>query len=335
MVPKPDDTEACKADANGDAAVVAALENDDRTFKAVFLDLDGTLLRSNHKLSDRTVEYLRDLDAKGFFVAIATGRDISTVYEHIIKLNFPSHPTPVICSNGARGLLCNVEKPTNISDDAHVTFDVLFETPVPKHVATEVIQLSKSLGCCCQFYVAQKIYADPSRDQHFEHTEKYQQLTGCETVYVKDDFRAALEIGLPSKMLVLCADPDSILVKFQSHMEATFANPEDRPTLIRGNWFLEVLHPSICKGVGLEKMCKHFHMPLSEVIAFGDGDNDLEFIQMAGRGVVMKNGRDMVKEAGDVVIPYTNDEDGVIQTLKVMEFAGHLRFGAGLGVKQT
>jgi hydroxymethylpyrimidine pyrophosphatase-like HAD family hydrolase len=60
------------------------------------------------------------------------------------------------------------------------------------------------------------------------------------------------------------------------------------------------------------------------VVAFGDGDNDLEFIQFAGRGIVMKNGRDVVKQVADEVIDFTNDEEGVRRTLQRMQQNGQL-----------
>ena len=79
---------------------------------------------------------------------------------------------------------------------------------------------------------------------------------------------------------------------------------------IRGNlgFFMEVLHPDVCKGHGLSKLCELLKIPIQQCIAFGDGDNDKEFIQMAGRGIVMKNGRDVTKAVADEVLELTNDE---------------------------
>ena len=59
-------------------------------------------------------------------------------------------------------------------------------------------------------------------------------------------------------------------------------------------------------------------------MAFGDGDNDAEFLSVAGFGFAMKNARDNVKELADSVTEWTNDEDGVIRTLQNLEEAGRL-----------
>ena len=52
-----------------------------------------------------------------------------------------------------------------------------------------------------------------------------------------------------------------------------------------------------------------------DIIAFGDGHNDIEMIQCAGLGVVMQNGHEDLKEVADVILDHTNKEDGVIKFL--------------------
>ena len=281
------------------------------TYKMVALDLDGTLLRSDHQVADVTRDYIQALDRQGFVVAIATGRGAGTVYEHIRKLNLP-HPIPVICSNGARGLLCSVSDQDN---GAVVSIDeTLFETPVPDKVVDKVITLAKEMGFVTQYYVEDDIYADPIHEVHLGLTQRYKDLTGSDTIYVKDDFAAARQRGLPSKMLVLCPveDQDRMMERFQEALAEPdcLVDGSKVAHTIRGNlgFFMEVLHPDVCKGHGLSKLCELLKIPIQQCIAFGDGDNDKEFIQMAGRGIVMKNGRDVTKAVADEVLELTNDE---------------------------
>lgn len=295
-------------------------------FRMVALDLDGTLLQSNHQLSDATREYLNELDRQGFIICIATGRAASTVYEHVIKLNFP-HPLPVVCSNGARGLKCSVVVQEDGTPSSSVSVEELFASNVPETVATKTIQLAQKLGYVSQYYVGENIYADPREAHHFELTDMYKQLTGSNTIYVKDGFKEAVKLGLPSKQLVLCPNhqQDEMIAAF----EKEFGN--DEATIVRGSmgWFLEVLHPNVNKGNGLRNMCQHLkNVDLDQVVAFGDGDNDLEFLKMAKRGICMQNGRAVVKEIADEVIEYTNDQDGVVKTLQRMQEEGALIFSS-------
>lgn len=187
-----------------------------------------------------------------------------------------------------------------------------------------------------QYYHDQHIYANPIHDHHYELTQKYMRLTGAKTIYRND-----LKVDcLPSKLLVLCRshELDRSFEIFQQEL-----GDDATPSYGSLGWFLEVLHPEVNKGHGLRRMCDTLGIPLEECIAFGDRDNDLEFSQLAGHGIVMKNGREVVKKHADEVIDYTNNElsvnvmlisctrrshrllqDGVMKTLRRMEEEGLL-----------
>jgi len=79
------------------------------------------------------------------------------------------------------------------------------------------------------------------------------------------------------------------------------------------------LNQTVCKGFGLQRICQALNVPLEQTIAFGDGDNDIEFIQMAGLGIAMKNARPHVQQFADQITEYTNAENGVIRTLQQLE----------------
>jgi 5-amino-6-(5-phospho-D-ribitylamino)uracil phosphatase len=309
--------------ATTDTTITATTMIDDspvQTFHMVALDLDGTLLASNHTLTDETVQYLRDLDAGGFHVVIATGRSATSVYAHVQRLGIS--PIHVVCSNGGRGLVCRIIRPSDGSSAATLTVDELFSTPVPRDVALRTIELAKELGHVTQYYVGEHIYANPTQPGHCTLTDLYMELTGSQVQHVADDFaRAMMDQGLPSKMLVLCPTDQQAAM-----MAAFYPVFDQKATIIHGSmgWFLEVLHPDVCKGQGLRRMCQHLDVDIQRVVAFGDGDNDLEFIQLAGRGIVMKNGRDVVKQVADEVIDFTNDEEGVRRTLQRMQRNGQL-----------
>jgi hypothetical protein len=94
---------------------------------------------------------------------------------------------------------------------------------------------------------------------------------------------------------------------------ARAALPPTAIHLVRGTppFFVECLHPAVNKGEGLRRLCTALGIEPSQVVAFGDGDNDLEFIQLAGMGIAMANARQVLKDAADAVTDYSNDEDGV------------------------
>jgi hydroxymethylpyrimidine pyrophosphatase-like HAD family hydrolase len=139
--------------------------------------------------------------------------------------------------------------------------------------------------------------------------------------------------GLPTKQLVLfeSTQEEKTFHRFAKALQAPhlLSHENGQPaTLVRGSmgsWFLEVLPPAVHKGTGLQRLVTDIlHIPLSKVVAFGDGDNDVEFLQLAGYAVAMKNGRDVVKQVAQHVTHYTNDEDGVIRTLHELQAQGLL-----------
>ena len=133
-----------------------------------------------------------------------------------------------------------------------------------------------------------------------------------------------MAMGPPSKLLMLCPTErldeitDLVRAEMNGDDDAVPSNDntqsqqrqQHQANVIRGTppFFVEILDPSVHKGHGLRRLCESVDVPLEEVIAFGDGDNDLEFIRMAGWGVAMKNGREEVKDASDEVCRWSNDE---------------------------
>ena len=310
-----------------------------KKFQFVALDLDGTLLNSEHKVSPSTIKYIQRLDALGFGVMVATGRSLNTAYETILALNLP-HPIPVVCSNGARGVMCKPrelsadENPDDLPLNSRVTWEPLFDTPVPEPVARRSITLAKEMGFVSQYYVGDEIYADPTTESHYAHVEMYKDLTGAKTKCVDNMITEVLEQNaMPSKQVVLFhkEEQDGAMLKFEETLSSSEFKTDDgsSPTLVRGSfgWFLEVLHPHVNKGNGLKRMCAdHLKIPLDAVVAFGDGDNDAEFLEMAGWGVAMNNARPIIKEVADQIIEFTNNDEGVLKTLQSFEEAGQLVF---------
>lgn len=300
--------------------VEECVEAPTKQYRMAALDLDGTLLHSNHKLSERTKTALHHLHGKGFLLMIATGRALTSVFEHVKDLRLES--IPVVCANGARGVVCGVD------DEGTVSVSELFYNPVPESIVHRTILEAREMGYVVQYYVNNTIYANPKTDFHRLVCEKYMALTGAKTVFVEDEFEAALQLGLPSKLLVLCPVPEQD--EMMQHFSSVFrwSHDGEPPSMVRGSlgWFMEMLHPTVCKGNGLALMCHHLNIDVDDVVAFGDADNDYEFLQLAGKGVAMKNGQDVVKKVADQITDFTNNEDGVVRTLEAMENDGTLVF---------
>lgn len=310
-------------------------------YRMVAFDLDGTLLAPNHQITDYAVKYLRSLHEKGFIVSIATGRSPAAIAEVIRRLNFDfpkphSLSFPVVSTNGAKGIHVSHESfgddgeekkeltwESNPMVNGRMSITELFHQPVPLDLAKKTVKLAKSLGCTTNYYINHEIYAQINEEWNLEATKKYSKLTGVKFTYCEDNYEGAMKHGLPSKLLVLCqeADIDTIYQKIQQEIG-------EQAKVIRGSppFFVEILEKEVCKGNGLELLCKKLNVPLDECIAFGDGDNDIEFIEKSGLGIAMKNARETVKAVADMVTDHTNSNDGAIQMLQRLESDNKLIF---------
>ena len=116
-----------------------------------------------------------------------------------------------------------------------------------------------------------------------------------------------------AKLIILCTNPDELIEIAKRELKGEW-------NIIRGShYFVEFLMSGVSKGKGLIDLCEHFGYELKEVVAFGDGDNDKEFLEVAGWGVAMKNAGALAKHSANEVTEYTNDEDGVAIHLEKME----------------
>jgi len=308
----------------------------------VALDLDGTLLQSNHQLSEKQAEYLRTLYKSGLRICIATGRAAPSVYDIIKKLALPD-PTPVVCSNGARGFLLSYNNAAAISDHKKVQKE-LFYTPVSREAVTKTIQLAKKLGYFVQYYIGDGIYANPVTEDHRRMIKDYEILTDSRIEIIDDDFDQFLgphkDDRLPSKLLVRCVKEEFAtchpsFVKLLRSTNTDGDNNDDNKTTDRLahivaafnndlDWFLEILHPAVTKGHGLHEMCRRLDIPMNDVIAIGDGTNDIEFLQMSGLGIAMNNAHESLRKVATYTMEWTNNEHGVMKTLEDLKLKGKL-----------
>ena len=167
-------------------------------------------------------------------------------------------------------------------------------------------------------------------DDHLQFTQRYANLTASkelyrylnptnnyqdnEHLYTTDNYYGyedAVKQGPPSKLLIVC-DTER-LDDITDSVNKELNGESDNGTVakvIRGSppFFVEILSPQVHKGHGLRQLCENIGVSLDEVIAFGDGDNDIEFLQLAGRGVAMKNARTTLKAVADEITEFSNDE---------------------------
>ena len=275
-------------------------------FSLIALDLDGTLLSSTHQISDWSLSVLTRLDSLGVTVAVCTGRSTSTVMPLFRNTGLGSR-IYFVTFNGAS--MVREEKGQTVV----VAMKAMETTAV--EMAIEFVRNRKRT---MNVYWGDKVYAHCYTNEHRELTERYKELTGCEYEYLQDEYESFKE-GDKQIPKILVFGQTEELDSLEDEIKSFFG---DRVHVTRGFFFVEILHPQVNKGNGLKLLCESIKMPLDRVIAFGDGDNDVEFLKFAGYSVAMRNGAEAAKTIACKVSEKSNDEDGVAHELiRIFELA--------------
>ncbi len=261
-------------------------------YRAVFLDLDGTLLAPGAQLTARNMACIRALKKKGIPVIIATGRPIQSVRN---LLGGILDGDPVITLSGSMIHHSLFGEELYAAQIAFETVHSLVET-CRSMEGVENVLLDESGG----FYA---LHDNPELD---EFVGMYQKKP---TIFNYD----AIPVGPVLSILVHAKEARR---QVYTQLQELFGESLHF-TYFREYPWIELSHLSSNKGTALEIACKHLGIRPEEVIAIGDGANDLEMIARAGLGVAMSNADDEVKAIADEIAPH-HAADGVAQFLESM-----------------
>ena len=230
--------------------------------KLVAFDLDGTLLNPEHRLTQPTLDKLRELDGLGVSIVFATGRSAPAVYEHVAALGI-QNTLPCVLYNGA---VCYAfPQPCADAAEASARKEELFSLGIDLADAAAVCAFAAERDLLVQYYVGDHIYVRPTCDEHRDLVRRYHELTGASHTTV-DDYPLTES---PAKMLLMTDDPDGVLAVVRE-AQASGALPSGLSS-IRGSppFFVEMLGTGVYKGSGLAKLCERRGVAMADVVAFG------------------------------------------------------------------
>lgn len=266
-------------------------------YSLVGFDLDGTLLDSNHQVSQRTIEAISRVNDTGAIVALCSGRSRATMKSTETKLGLDMYLSFL---NGA-----------GASTPARLGNQPIFEHYLPRKNLRILIDYVNRTERYLHVYDDEVVHVRPLKDEHHEIIQRYKERVGATFHYV-DSYEEVAD-GDYLKAMVMGDDPERIWKDLRE-----LFNDEEDITLIPGEYFVECLAPKINKGTGFRDLCKHLNVPLEQSVAFGDGLNDVEYVAAAGLGIAMKNAYPETKQVAKKISEYDNDHDGVAYELEKM-----------------
>lgn len=266
--------------------------------KMIGLDLDGTVLTEKKELTDRTKAAISKALAQGVVVLVATGRPWMGVPEEL--RDFPGMRY-ALTSNGAR-IIDTVEG------------RVIEEHLLSPRLAQKVLEI------CGKYDTLQEVYFDGQgyapADQMAVVERYHKNPSMCE--YMRKTRIPVEDIGVLVKKENRGLDKVQALFADMDERELAWRELEAEEGLelvgsLRYN--IEINAAGVNKGKGLVNLGRMLGIRREEIMACGDGDNDIVMLKEAGFGVAMANGEDKVKEAADY-ITLSNEEDGVADVIE-------------------
>lgn len=252
--------------------------------KAVFLDIDGTLLDcfgGMQEISQKVKESIQVLQSRGDKVFIATGRPYAFLSKAIREFGFDGF----VLANGAHVIINN-------------------ETVHSKPINSKFIQqLVSTLESKNIQYVLESDRYSYIKENHKELYDFYGNI-GISKKYIKSSYNVE-ELHI-HKVEMLCPTKDDLnhCINFiDTHQEYGYFNSIK-------DIHLELYFKENTKASGILKALEYLNIPIENTYAFGDGTNDIEMLSTVGCGIAMGNASDEVKKYANKITE-TVQNDGV------------------------
>lgn len=262
------------------------------TYKMIVLDLDDTLLRDDGTISPRNKQALMSAQEAGVKVVLASGRPTYAMTALADELELERFGSYILSFNGAK--IINWK-----------TQEEAFSSTLTPEMAHTLYEMSIQEGVSALTYVGDDIVAESVT----EYTLIESQITGMKIVEAPS-FVGAVQV--PVVKVLMVADPERLVIvedKLKAKMAGKLNVMRSKP------FFLEFTEDGVNKGTSLNHLIQQLGIERSEVIAMGDGYNDIAMLEFAGFGVAMGNAPEEIKQLADYVTD-TNMNDGVAQVVE-------------------
>ena len=265
--------------------------------RVIATDMDGTLLDPKGQLDLPRLEKILDkLDQRGIRFVIATGNEIHRMRQLLKHL---AERVVLVVANGARIFENDELLQAQTWDDAMVD---------------RALVHFKGRECQDQFVVTAMNGGFVKKGTVFTELDKFMTPEMIEKLYQRmnfvDEFDSSLFGGVLKMSMVVGEErSESVLQEindlFDGHVRAVSS----------GYGCIDILQDGIHKAWGLEELLKHWNLKPEQIMAFGDSENDIEMLELAGISYAMENAEEAVKRVATKVAP-ANSRAGVYKVLE-------------------
>lgn len=257
-------------------------------YEVLVLDIDGTLTNSKKEVSEKTLEAVIAAQEEGIKVVIASGRPTPGITKVAKTIKLDQYGGYILSFNG--GKIINFK-----------TKQVIYNETLPREMIPSIYEEAVEHKVGIITYEGDSAIAGNGIDKYNELEARINGISLREV----EDFPNY--VRFPVNKCLLTGEPEH-MAEVEVKLKERFGNFLN---IYRSEpFFVEVMPQNIDKAYSLGRLLKHLGLERTQMIACGDGFNDLSMIKYAGLGVAMENAQKQVKEAADYITK-SNDEDGI------------------------
>ncbi len=265
-----------------------------KNYQMIAFDLDGTLLNSKKELSPAVLRMIGRVFDAGREVILSTGRCIPELREVMRQLPQVRY---TVCVSGAMVYDWKEKR-------------LLAGSPIPVETVERILALCRPQAPMVHFLsMDSMVQRDQEADMARYGMGVYQSMFDAVTTKVEDIYSYYRENPIPlAKLNLYHATPEG-----RARTRERLAGlPVELADAEAGS--LECSAEGVTKGTGLQRFCRLRGIPLEQVIAVGDADNDLAVLRCAGYAIAMGNASDRVKAVCDRTVSDC-DHDGCAEAI--------------------
>lgn len=257
-------------------------------YKIIVLDLDGTLTNRDKIITPRTKKALMEAQEAGNTVVLASGRPTPGVQPLAKELEMDRFGSYILSYNG--GMITNCK-----------TGEAVFSSLLPLGSNEKIIGLAEEYRVDILTYEGGSIITNNVECPYAVIESNINHLPLRQV----EDMKSYVNFQVPKFLLL---DDGDYLVTVEPRVKAAMGR--DFSVYRSEEYFLEVMPKGIDKAQSLERLLAILGLKREQMIACGDGYNDLTMIKYAGLGVAMENAVLPVRNAADYITA-SNNHDGV------------------------
>ncbi|MBC1633563.1 HAD family phosphatase [Listeria welshimeri] len=272
------------------------------TTQAIILDIDGTLLNDDKKISPETKKALITAQQNGVKLILASGRPTTGMHLYAEQLEMEKYHGLLVSYNGAKVVDCQ-------------TKEELFNQTLTIAEGKAVLEHMKQFEVKVMIDKDDYMYVNNVYDCYIPYKDEeiniiqYESRGGNFKLCEKEDLAAFLDYRI--NKILTAGDPDYMQKNYQAMM-APFKNTLN--CVFTADFYFEFTAKNIDKAKALDTVLTPMGIHAENIIAFGDGHNDITMVKYAGTGIAMDNAVPELKAVANS-ITLSNNKDGIAHVL--------------------